>query len=343
MTTDVGISGIATQLALARMEWEYEISLLTDRATWLAMAKLFGITYLIMVLILGVALVGQGEWRAWLTLAQGMLYLMVGLMAATAVAMMLLMRNRMVMHYRIDNAAVFCESRVPALEHAAAYGFWLGLLIGKVKLGGKLRQAAHQSMTLEWNLISQARYDERRYRITLRNRWRDLVVLYCPPERYTAIAARIHAGLAHSHAPARQAKPSPLPQALRRSVLITLACTAPFALPYPFEQDVFIVIYLWGFSIAMVWILCLLGYAVLFGVVWSLGELVYAGWRVHTIHVPWEDGPVYWRGVEFVSGDEWLGVALCVVALGYLAWDAWRAVRGKAPSMLARDMLGEDS
>jgi hypothetical protein len=302
--------------------------------------KAFGITYLLIAVLMGVVFLGRGQWREWLALMQVFLYVIGGLLVFSLLIMLVLFRNRMDARFVLDRRKAFCEMRSASLQRAVPYARWLGLLIGKPRLGGKLRQAAYQGMEADWPLVAEARYDERRCQIVLRNRWRNLLVLYCPPPRYAEIAAFVQARLAAAHPPGEVRQASPLPRALWRSALIVLACMGLFALPYPFEQDIFMLIFLLCFGIATVWIVSLLGYAVLFGVLWSVGEILHTGLRFREASLVFADMPRRYRGFDSLYGDEWLQLAVCLAGLAYLAWDAWRAVRGKNPSVMEGDYGG---
>ncbi len=326
----------------ARLEWTHDLALLSDPLIMGGLLKMYALTYVLMSSILGVVLIGQGDWEDWLALLPMLLAVVGGLYLLSVLVILLGFRNHLEAHFVLDQQQAFNAMRSPSLERVTPYAFWLSWLIGKPRLGRKLRNAAYQSKSIEWTQVARVRYDPQRSRISLHNRWRLLLMLYCPPARYAEIAAFVAAQQAAADAPARLAQPSPLPRALWRSALIMLACFGPFVLPYPFKLDPFIPIFLLCFGLATVWILSLLGYAVLVGVIWSYGELTYTALRSHALRLPFETQPTAYRGFELLYGDEWLALALCALSLGYLGWDAWRAVRGRNPSMLEGDMLGEN-
>jgi hypothetical protein len=321
----------------AQLEWEHPLYLLQDRLIMGSLFKAFVLVYLIMGSLLGLIMVGQGEWRDWLGLMEVFFYVVAALWFSSLIIMLILYRNRMEARFILNQRRVFCEMRSTHLQRAVPYVDGLSKILGKPEINSNMRDAAAQSIETSWSLITQALYDRNHARIVLRNRWRTVLVLYCPPTRYAEIADFVQKRLHEAHPIGVAHRASPLPQMLLRSLLLIGACMTIFALPYPFEQDVFIPIYLLCFSIATAWIISLLGYAVLVGVGWSVGEILYIGFKFRDATLVFSGMPSRYRGFDMLYGEEWLALALCIVGLSYLAWDAWRALRGKNPSMLERD------
>ncbi len=325
----------------ARLTWECNIRLLREPLLLGSVVKAFAIVYLLMALLMGVIFLGQGEWRVWLDMLWLFALVTGALLVLSVLIMLLIFRNRMDASFILDKRRAFCQLYGRDAQQMAPYARWLGFLLGKPQLGGKFNKLVRQAVEYDWAQISAAHYQAQRYRIVLRNGWRTLLILYCPAPRYAEIAAFVERHIKAAHPPRQPRPASPLPRILWRSVLIVLASASLFALPYPFEQDVFFLIFLLCFGFATAWILSLLGYAVLFGVLWSLGEILYTGFHQRPATFHFSGMPDHYSGFDLLFGDEWLALALTLAGLTYLAWDAWQAVRGRNPSMLERDYGAE--
>lgn len=320
----------------ARLSWDCEITLFKEPLLLASIFKAFLAVYLIIALLMGVIFLGQGEWREWLDIMWVFSVLIVAMLVLSLLIMLIIFRNRMTASFILDKQHAFCRMSSRHVEKMLPYARWLEFFIDR-PFGLRFYKLSEQQMAYDWPQITTASYQPQRSRIILRNGWRTLLILYCPPERYEDIVIFVERHIKAAQSIGQTQKTSVLPRILGRSTLTILACVSLFALPYPFEQDIFILIFLFCFSFATIWVLSLLGYAVLFGVFWSVGEIIYTGLHQRPATFMFQNQPTHYSGFDLLFGDEWGALALTLIGLSYLAQDAWRAVRGKNPSMLEQD------
>ena len=88
------------------------------------------------------------------------------------------------------------------------------------------------------------------------------------------------------------------------------------------------------FALATLWLIPLFGYVVLLVNAGILVSLVLAALEERTSYIrPLER----YRHYEVFSDADWALLGFSLLALGYLSWLAWQAVRGRLLSRLMRD------
>ena len=204
--------------------------------------------------------------------------------------------------------------------------------------GAGLIAASSEAMATRWAGIRRAVYDPRRRNITLRNRWRTIIVLYCTPENYEAVAAAVRLHLSAVPAASRPKRGSPVPALLGWTAAVIAASFPAFVLPWPLTLDLLMPMVLLAFALATVWLIPLFGYVIFFCVAYLAIELVLNGLATRRNQFT---GQVY-NGFATLDGGEWAAVGLFAAGLAFLVWFGLRAVRGRIRTALTSDAAEMD-
>lgn len=315
------------------LTWERDVPLLTHPAILGSIAKLWIITGFIMIALMG-GIIGLKEGiKAVIPLATMMLMVTGGLFVVSLLVVLLVFGNRLRMAFAIDEHGVVArviDSRAKVANRLAAM---LGVLAGRPGLAGAgLIAMGDEERSAVWRSIAEAKYDPRHHTITLRNAWRPVLHVFCTPETYEAAASLVATGIAGAGRPAG-ARRNPLWGALGLTVVVVLAMLPLFAMPYPFELDMFIVIFTLCFALATVWLVPLMAWAVLGGVAWIVGTIVLRGIEPKTSQF---SGAAYTSFGRLDSGDL-AGLTVVAIGLAVLVWISVAALRGRISSLLMRD------
>lgn len=324
---------------LAPIEWEVDIPLVTNPMIIGAWLKAMGATYLLSILIVGTVFTGTGQ-ADQLPLLMGWFALMTaGLALLGLLIMLLVFGNRFRARFALTSKGVVYEG-VDRRAHSLAR---LAVLAGGLRgspgaAGAGLLAISKERVVLDWAGAFGARYVPRHHTIALRNQWRDLLHLYCRPDNYEQVRARVAAELADKGTTERLARTrSPLPQAMMATGLVVVSCLPLFTLQDVSGLDILWPLLILVFSLATVWLIPLFGWVVLplLGVV--LVQLVLALQEVHEFTLV---NTHRYRLFEVLDAGEWLLLALAMAGIVYLGRTAWRAVRGRLVPVLMRDGQG---
>lgn len=317
-----------------RLEWRIDVPLLTQPLLLLVYAKATVLVVLIMgVLLTFLVLVGDGKADSigamWLLTGISTLVVVgLGLVAAA-----LLLRNRLAMRYVIDDRGVeqsMVDRRATVASGAAVV---LGALSGSPGTIGAGLIARSQSRTaVNWSSLVSARFHPRHDAIALRNAWRTVILLFCTPQNYAEVAARIEKELATRRGSSR-ARRSPIPGLLLRTVLTVAACLPFFVLPYPFRLDLFVPLFTLGFALSALWLVPHFAWVMIGGLGWMWVQIYLSATLER--HSTLDD--TVFRSWQRMSLEDWSPIILCGIATTYLLWQAYSALRGRIPSALGGD------
>ena len=159
------------------------------------------------------------------------------------------------------------------------------------------------------------------------------MMIFCLPENYCDVAETIKEKIPGR--PENQGlNKNPLSSLFLRTALTILSCIPLFRLDYPFRVDPFIPIFILCFSMATIWLIPLFGYVVISAVLYLAIVIIFQGLQIHSSQYASLGN---YRGFELINGDEWIFMALIFLAMIYLVWSSWRAVKGKDESALFMD------
>ena len=253
--------------SVPELSWEADIPIATHPVMLANFGLLFAMTGSLVSALLAFVLFMTGrvlsiepmlEWTASATAGTFLLALLV----ATIV-----FGNRLPMRFKLDQSAAEAEvtdKRAKIATRAVAAFSWMADRFGLAGAGLIAETSARQHIL--WDAVAKAHFHPLWRTVSLSNGWRIVLILFCTPENYDAVAAAVHTGLAARH-PHRF--DNPLPGLLLRTFLVLLSSMPLFAMPFVEKEGVFPAMLILGFGLAAVWLMPRLAWVVLLGVGWS--------------------------------------------------------------------------
>ena len=314
--------------------WDVSVALINNPYIFRMSIQLCLITWIVIMCLFVFIFVATGEYDAVVPILTLMTALCAGLWVVMLLVMLVFFGNRMPMRFTIRRGGITCDITSKRSKWANRLLIIMGILARKPgAVGTGILAVTQESQTFEWNRVYAVTYNERRCVITLRNRWRSLLMIFCLPENYREVLETVT-----NHIPRRPKKGTlqkhPVARLLLRTFLTALACLAIFQPEYPFEVDLFVAIFILCFAMATIWLIPLFGYVVIAAVIYVTIVIIFQGIQIHTSQYSFLGS---YRGFELIHGEEWIGVALLGAALVYLVWSSWRAIKGKDESALFLD------
>lgn len=177
-----------------RIEWRYDIPLLTSRfMLWdfLRVTLLSAALMYVIVIVAGLVFGQELILLPWQVPA-----IIVGVLLGLFVLASLLLGNRQGARFAVDAKGVeyHAEKRESRMNRIVAA---VGALMGSPTTAGAGALAmSREHLHLEWEGIREVRYYPSARVIAIRNSWRTMLRLHCPPELYDDVAAAVR----HHHA-----------------------------------------------------------------------------------------------------------------------------------------------
>jgi hypothetical protein len=316
------------------LSWECDVPLLTHPAMLGGIAIVLIISVLLVFALVGGIIGLQEGIKAVVPLAEMLLLVFGGLFVLALLIMLVVFGNRMRMSFIVDDRGVTAQVIDRRAKTANRLAVIAGALAGKPGVAGAgLIAISDEGRNAVWSSIAAAKYDARRHTITLRNEWRVVLYVFCTPQNYQAVAARVAASIASAARPAKTGR-NPLWGTLGLSIVVALATLPLFAMPYPFEPHLLAVILTLCFALATVWLVPLMAWAVLASVGWIVATIVLRGLEPKTNHFT---GSAYTSFGTLDAGDL-VGFAVVAAGLAVLIFISVAALRGRRSSLLTRDM-----
>ena len=306
--------------------WEVDVPLFSRRmlGQWTLAMLLSGMVFIV---IMGAIMLGTGEIDTLPSLAGLGGLVTGGLWLLGLLIMAVLFRGRMRVRYTVDRQGVTYEMIDTRARKANRAAIVVGLLARDARtLGAGLLARSQERMSVRWSGAFRARHDPPRHHITLCNAWRPLLWIQCTPDNYPAVAAAVDHYIEKRGTARRVPSRSALPAYLWRSLAVVLCCLPLFALDKEFDTGLLLPILILCFGLATVWMVNVLGWGVLAGLLLLAGVLAVelGAVRQSTLF----KGESY-RLVELIDGSEAGLLALAFAGALGLGWLAWGAVRGR--------------
>ncbi|NLI17509.1 MAG: hypothetical protein GX427_01670 [Actinomycetales bacterium] len=184
----------AAPVTPGRIEWRYDIPLLTSRfMLWdfLRVTLLSAALMYVIVIVAGLVFGQELILLPWQVPA-----IIVGVLLGLFVLASLLLGNRQGARFAVDAKGVeyHAEKRESRMNRIVAT---VGALMGSPTTAGAGALAmSREHLRLEWEGIREVRYYPAARVIAIRNSWRTMLRLHCPPELYDDVAATVR----HHHA-----------------------------------------------------------------------------------------------------------------------------------------------
>jgi len=299
--------------------WDVSVPLINNPYIFRMSIQLCLITWIVIMCLFVFIFVAMGEYDAVVPMLTLMTAICAGLWVVMLLVMLVFFGNRMPMRFTIRRGGITCDITSKRSKWANRLLIIMGILARKPgAVGTGILAVTQESQTFEWNRVYAVTYNEKRRVITLRNRWRSLLMIFCLPENYREVLETVT-----NHVTRRPKKGAlqkhPVARMILRTFLTALACLPIFIL---------------CFAMATIWLIPLFGYVVIAAVIYVTIVIILQGIQMHTSQYSFLGS---YRGFELIHGEEWIGIALLGAALVYLVWSSWRAIKGKDESALFLD------
>jgi hypothetical protein len=318
-------------IEMPALKWERDVPILTNWLVLSSIFKVFVLAGLLMIGLIGFLFGIQGDWRLIGPLAKFVLVIDGGVLVFGTLAAALIYGNRLRYRFSVNDKAAVCERIDRRATFVGRLTILLGAVLGKPgAVGVGLISESTTQTSANWTSVVSVVEHRSAHAIALRNTWRTTLILFCTPENYDAVAARVQA--AHRvKAPRRRA--NPLPRLMLRTALVAVACIPLFKLPAAI--DLFTPFLVLCFALASVWLIPLLAWVVLGGLAFVIGAAVLAALAPYTSFITHET----MRRYDIFSGDDWAIITLALLGAAYLVWLSLELLRGHIQSGLMGDLI----
>lgn len=250
------------------LDWSIDVGLVTEPLILVSLIKVMMLAVVLPGVLLAFLLAVDGDAVSVGSIFVGIaiafaVIVVLGLLAATVI-----LRNRFSTRYVIDHRGV----RQSSVDHRADAASTAAVVAGVVAgspgtVGAGLIAMSQADRSVAWSAVASVRRHPARHAIALSNSWRTVMLIFCPPQIYETVAARVASEVA-AHAGRRKTRRNPLPGLMGKTVLIALACLPFFALPHPFELDLLAPLLTLCFALTALWLVPLFGAVSIGGLVW---------------------------------------------------------------------------
>ncbi len=178
------------------LQWEIEVPLVTNRFIMYDLVKVVAITTVICFLLVSgftVAFDRRLSLEVFKSYAVIFALVNLGLFLTMVLVMVVVFWNRFSMRFVLSPQG----ARVETLSRVGKVGNRLAVILGV--LGGRPATAgagmvgmARETMSVRWSEVRRLNIHERAGVISLRNRWRVVLRLYCTPRNFSTVKAYVH-------------------------------------------------------------------------------------------------------------------------------------------------------
>jgi hypothetical protein len=325
----------AAPAASPTLAWEIDIPLVTNAYMVRTMLRVSLGSAAVVAALVSMMLAVQGAWDVIPPLLALFAAAGLGFFVLSLLIMLLVFGNRFKARFVVDAQGVRYETldRVARAGNRAALA--AGLLLGRPGAAGSgLLAMTQEDQALRWAGAFHAEVDAARRTITLRNGWRTLMMVYCTPDNFEAVRARVSERMAAQHTAERASARSPLGRYLRRTALVVLASLPCLLLAPVYGLGLLLPLLLLCFAVAMVWFVRPLAWVVLALAALLAAQVLLAALVTRESSV--SRGSHYLR-YEVLSGDDLALTALAAAGLAYLCWQAALTLKARVLPVLEAD------
>lgn len=329
-------------MADKKMTWDVKIPLITNPMIMLDTVKVFGIAFLIIALLFFIIFGMQGEMETLLPMLGMFAIIFGGLMILSMLIMVIVFGNKFHCRFTISPEGILFENvdkRSKFLNRAA---IGTGFLAGSAStMGAGLTAQASEAIGIEWQNIARADFNPKRRTISIANTWRKVMIVYCSSDNWQEVSSTVKEYLENTRRPEAQSakRRSPLPKLFLLTIAVIIATLPLFGMPYPFEIDLFVPIFLLCFAAASIWLIRFLSVATLLG----CGYVIYHIFSIGLTRHEW----VISSGLtntqfEMLDQGEWIGIIITFICIGFLITLSFLQLLGKVRPALEGDLAGEN-
>ena len=320
----------------APLIWETKFPLLTNPHIVKAWLKGMGITYLFCMLILGPLFIGTGEADGLPMIAFIFLIVVSCLTLGGFVIMLVIFGNRSHARFELSEKGIVYESVDKKARIISRMAVLAGGILGNATAtGAGLLSISREQVSLKWEAVFEALYDENHHTIRLRNQYRDLLHLYCTSDTYDSVRDIVKAKVAQKGGQTDYPDTrSPLPGALFSTFLVVLACLPLYALVEIAKLHLMVPLLIMVFSLAMVWMIPLFAWVVLPLIAYIP---VYLVWFMSQSSTTKLVSTYTYYKYELMDAGEWIIIGLAAAGMLYLSRISIKSLKGKYVPLLMRD------
>lgn len=329
------------------ISWEISIPLVTNPFTLRYFAELFGAVTGFFIVLLGGSFAIQGEWE---TVGQISLFGMIlgmGLYLFILLLMVVFYGNRQMLRFTLSDEGIGYETINQRVERWNQS--WVRRVLRRLMMSGGSLKIQQEAWQVDWHGAFRALVYPARHCIVLRNRWRTLIVVYCTPENFASVRARIDAAMALHGTADRVLGKSPLVIAVWRTVLFMVAILPIIKLAELLEINGIFLALVTGFGLAMIWLIPLMAWPMLALIIGILGYIpIYLLKTTQTTLYDFSNlqaNSLIRHGAyphwQLLDGQEIFYIASGAAGIFYLIWLASAFLRGRILSLIMSD--AEDS
>ncbi len=314
-----------------KLSWRIKVPLVSNNLVFKSVTTFVVITGLVMSIFLGFIFIAIDEFDALIPMLSMIGIVTFGLWIFMQLIMLVLFGNTMKMYFQINKNGVKCnlESSVSRLGNRVSV--ILGFMARNPSVAGSgILAMSQESVQYDWDQIKSAKYYDKKQAISLRNSWRELIVVYATAENYEKTKKFVQSKIKKQD----KKKINPVFLFIVRSFLVFLACLPLFKTEFPIEIDLLISIIILTFSLATVWLIPLFGYVVIVGVIYVIGDIFVDGLRVYESSLSFI--PAF-SGFELLDETDWVALSLLSLGMLYLFIMSIRAIKGYDESALMKD------
>lgn len=317
------------------LSWEVSIPLVTNPFILRHFAGLYGAITGVFIFFLGGAFAIQEEWQIAREISLLLVILGTGIYLFTLIIMLVFYGNRQMLCFTLSDKGIGYKTINQRTER-------LGL--------------QQESWQVYWRGAFRALVYPRQRCILLRNSWRTLMVVYCTPENFESVSARIKSVMAVHGTADRVVGKSPLVITLWRTVLFVVAIFPILKLLELLNFDnllgdgfiQFFIIFIICFGLVTIWLIPLMAWPVLIAIFGVLGYVpIYLLQSVHTTFYDFSNSPdsfiqnaVFPRW-QVLDEQEIFWMVLGLISIFYLVMLLIGFLRSQKVSLMMSD--GEDS
>jgi len=180
------------------LDWETDVPLVTNWIVLGGLAKVFGITAVVMGILLSLISVVSGEPERIPTMLAISMATAGGLFLLALLGSLLVYGNRMRLHCRVDGTGVQTVVVDRRARAVAIMSIILGVLGRRPVLAGSgLIASVNTRQRMPWKAVASASFDARARTVSLsREGGGTQLTLFCTPGNYETIAQRVRAEMA---------------------------------------------------------------------------------------------------------------------------------------------------
>ena len=316
------------------ISWERDVPIVTSPVVLRQVVIVFLLVPVIMCGLLVLPMWNQDSLDAMPQLALMAFAVSAGVAITGLLGALVILGNRARMRFSVTGTRAVAE----VIDRRVSRIGWLSVILGVIArkpglAGSGLITLSNTRQATKWSAVHKARFHDRRHVIELSNGWRTTVVLFCLPENYEDVAARVRTRIDQ---PRSHRARNPLWRAMLWTAAIFAAATPSFGLEYPFEIDMLAPIMLLAFAVASLWLIPLLAWATIGAAVLVAGNIALSALALRQSMFA---GEAPYRAFEVASDSDWAALGLCLAGLAFLVWMSVQLLRGRIVSVLMSDMI----